>query len=301
MQAIEQTTIEELIDRHDLFLFDAYGVLVHSGGALPGAAATLGMLERAGKPFFIVTNDASKLPETAAARYRHFGLAVHAAQIVSSGQLITAYFAQHALAGARCAVLGTVDSAHYVRRAGGEVVAPSVPFDVLVIGDETGYDFVESVDAALTSLFHRLDAGDLVHLVLPNPDLIYPRGTRSFGIASGSIALMFEAALRRRYGAQRAPAFTALGKPEPHLYREALSRASAHAPVMIGDQMETDIRGAIAAGIASVLVSTGVSVDQGMRADGLRPTWWMRSVAPAGFDQAGGTDGPPLSSDGISK
>jgi len=301
MRAIEQTSIEELIDRHDLLLFDAYGVLVHSGGALPGAAAAIDLLNRAGKPFFVVTNDASKLPETAATRYRRFGLAVEAAHIVSSGQLITAYFAQHGLAGARCAVLGTVDSEHYVRRAGGEVVPPSVPFDVLVIGDETGYDFVEGVDAALTSLFHRLDAGEHVHLVLPNPDLIYPRGARSFGIASGSIALMFEAALKRRYGAARALTFAALGKPEPHLYREALSRSNARTPVMIGDQLETDIRGAIAAGIASVLVSTGVSLDQGFGADGLRPTWWMRSVAPAGFDPVADEEVPPLSSDGISK
>jgi len=300
MQAIAQTTIEALIERHDLLLFDAYGVLVHSGGALPGAAAAIDMLHRAGRQFFVVTNDASKLPETAAARYRRFGLDLQAEHIVSSGQLLTGYFSAHALAGARCAVLGTVDSAHYVRRAGGEVVPVSAAFDVLVIGDETGYDFVEGVDAALTTLFQRLDAGERVHLVLPNPDLIYPRGARSFGIASGSIALMLEAALVRRYGAARAPAFVRLGKPAPHLYREALARVAAKAPVMIGDQLETDIRGAIAAGIDSVLVRTGVSVDADA-AEGLRPTWWMRSVAPAGSETVDDADAPPLSSDGVTK
>ncbi len=298
---IERTTIEALIDRHDLLLFDAYGVLVHSGGALPGAAAALDLVHRAGRPFFVVTNDASKLPETAAARYRRFGLPLEPSHIVSSGQLVAGYFATHRLIGARCAVLGTVDSEHYVRRAGGEVVPPSTAFDVLVIGDETGYDFVEGVDAALTSLFHRVDAGEPVHLVLPNPDLIYPRGVRSFGIASGSIALMLEAALARRYGAQHAPTFVRLGKPEPHLYLEALSRTNARAPVMIGDQLETDIRGAHAAGIASVLVATGVSVGAMSCDDGVRPTWWMRSVAPTGFALDEDEDAPPLSSDGISK
>ncbi len=298
---IEQTTIEALIDRHDLLLFDAYGVLVHSGGALPGAAAALDLLYRAGRAFFVVTNDASKLPETAAARYRRFGLPLESAHIVSSGQLIADHFAAEGLSGARCAVLGTADSEQYVRRAGGEVVPASVAFDVLIIGDETGYDFVEGVDAALTSLFRRLDAGERVHLVLPNPDLIYPRGARSFGIASGSIALMLEAALARRYGGERAPVFVRLGKPEPHLYREALSRTQARAPVMIGDQIETDIRGAIAAGIDSVLVTTGVSLDAAARDDDVRPTWWMRSVAPAGFAAEADEDAPPLSSDGVSK
>ncbi|MCC7548276.1 MAG: HAD hydrolase-like protein [Burkholderiales bacterium] len=301
MQPLEQITIEALIERHDVLLFDAYGVLVHSGGALPGAAAALDLLHRAGRAFFVVTNDASKLPETAAARYRRFGLALGPEHIVSSGQLLTGHFAAHGLVGAHCAVLGTADSAHYVRRAGGEVVPPDQPFDVLVIGDETGYDFVDGVDAALTTLFHRLDAGERVYLVLPNPDLVYPRGTRSFGIASGSVALMLEAALARRYGAARAPVFTRLGKPEPHLYREALSRVSARAPVMIGDQMETDILGAIAAGIDSVLVSTGISVDQTARADGLRPTWWMQSVAPGGFEGNDMDDAAPVCRDGISK
>lgn len=301
MDAIAQTTIEQLIERHDLLLFDAYGVLVHSGGALPGAAALIELLHRSGKPFFVVTNDASKLPETAATRYRRFGLALDSTHILSSGQLLSGYFAEHALAGARCAVLGTTDSAHYVRRAGGEVVPPAAAFDALVIADETGYDFVTSVNDALSSLFERLDAGQHVHLLLPNPDLIYPRAARSFGFAAGSIALMFEAALKRRYGAHRAPAFIALGKPQPHLYQEALARTHARAPVMIGDQLETDIRGAIAAGIDSVLVTTGVSVDVGNRADGLRPTWWMRSVAPQGTHHDGGDEAPPLSSDGIAK
>jgi len=303
MRSIDRTSIEALIERHDLLLFDAYGVLVHSGGALAGAGAAIDLLHRARKPFFIVTNDASKLPETAAARYRHFGLAVQTEHIVSSGQLLVGHFAANGLAGARCAVLGTVDSGHYVRRAGGEPVPPSTPFDVLVIGDETGYDFVEGVDAALTTLFQRIDAGERVHLVLPNPDLIYPRGARSFGIAAGSIALMFEAALARRYGAEAAPRFVRLGKPEPHLYREALSRVPARAPVMVGDQLETDIRGAHAAGIDSVLVSTGVSLDLGARPDGLRPTWWMPSVAPAGFapEQEQARDETPFSGGGIDK
>ena len=70
---------------------------------------------------------------------------------------------------------------------------------------------------------------------------------------------------------------------------------------MIGDQLETDIRGARAAGIASVLVATGVSVGAMSRDDGVRPTWWMQSVAPAGLALDDDEDAPPLSSDGISK
>jgi ribonucleotide monophosphatase NagD (HAD superfamily) len=53
---------------------------------------------------------------------------------------------------------------------------------------------------------------------------------------------------------------------------------------MVGDQLETDIRGANACGIDAVLVNTGVSAaDLGHVNAALRPTYWMRSVAPPGY------------------
>lgn len=300
MTAVPQTHIEALIDAYELLLFDAYGVLVHAAGAMPGARQLIELLNALRKPYFVITNDASKLPETAATRYQRFGVAVPVERILTSGQLIARYFAEQQLAGARCAVLGTPDSEAYVSQAGGELVGPASDFEVLVIGDETGYPFVEAVDDALTSMFHRLDRGDPIHLVLPNPDLIYPRGTRSFGIASGSIALIFEAALQRRFGA-RAPRFVRLGKPQPDLYREAIARSGIARAVMIGDQLETDIRGALAAGIDATLVATGVSVTLDSIAQDMRPTYWMASVAPAGAGDEPEGDAAPINLNGVAK
>ena len=276
------TTIEALIGGYDALLFDAYGVLVHVGGAMPGACELIEHLNGTGKRYCLVTNDASKLPETAAARYRRFGLDVAAERIVTSGSLLPGFFAAEGLAGARCAVLGTVDSVRYVEQARGEVVPPQTDFDVLVVGDETGYPFVESVDAALTTLFRQVDTGNPVYLVLPNPDLIYPRGETSFGIAAGSIALMLEAALRRRYPDRPELIFTRLGKPAPHLFEAALRQCDARNAVMIGDQLETDIHGANLCGIDSALVTTGVSAALGGVPAPMRPTWRLNSVALAG-------------------
>jgi HAD superfamily hydrolase (TIGR01450 family) len=278
MPAIPSTTIEALIARYDVLLFDAYGVLVHAAGAMRGAPALIRRLNDMGKAYCVVTNDASKLPSTAAARYARFGLAVPAERIVSSGGLLQGYFAEHRLVGAACAVLGTRDSVRYVELAGGRPVAPDADFDVLVIGDETGYPFLEAVDQALTALFQRLDTGRAVHLLVPNPDLIYPRGAHSFGITAGSIALMLDAALQRRFGTH-APRFVRLGKPAAHLYRAAIARSGGGRSVMIGDQVETDIAGAVAAGIDSALVTTGVSVEPDDLPFELRPTWQLGSVA----------------------
>ena len=186
---------------------------------------------------------------------------MNAEQIITSGMLLQDYFAKHRLRGARCVVLGPSDSRRYVELAGGEIVPPDAWFDALVIGDESGFPFLETVDTALTTLFKLLDAGRNVHLVLPNPDLIYPSGVDSFGIAAGGVALLFEAALRRRYRDRPGLEFARLGKPYPHLYEAAMARCDTRDVVMIGDQLETDIAGAKACGIDSALITTGVSLD----------------------------------------
>ena len=277
--SVPRITIGELGELYDAILFDAYGVLVHSTGAMPGARDTIATLNQTGKPYAIITNDASKEPDVAATRYRGFGLDIPPERILSSGLLLRRYFAQHGLQDAACAVLGTAGSRYFVEQAAGTVVAATEDFDVLVIGDENGYAFVETVDAALSSLFRAVDSGRKVRLVLPNPDLIFPHGGGGFGIAAGSVALMIEAALGRRYPQRDDLVFDRLGKPHPELYETAIEMLGSRNAVMIGDQLETDIAGAIACNIDSVLIATGVAhVETSTMESGMRPTYWMQSL-----------------------
>ena len=278
MLNIEKITVAELIERYEVLLFDAYGVLVNSSGSLPGAPDLIAELNRSGKPYYILTNDASKLPQTAAAKYQGFGVAIEPDRIITSGGLLKNYFTERGLGGARCCVIGPVDCRRYVENAGGRIVSPTELFDVLVIGDEAGFPFLETVDSALSSLFQRLDSGDGVRLVVPNPDLIYPKTDTGFGIASGSIALMFEAALQLRYPERSDLSFDRLGKPHKAIFEEACQRSGTRDMVMIGDQLETDIRGANTFGIDSVLVRTGITAGiSETLSEFLRPTYYISS------------------------
>jgi ribonucleotide monophosphatase NagD (HAD superfamily) len=159
----------------------------------------------------------------------------------------------------RCLVLGTRDSEDYLRRAGGEIIAktPGMTCDVLAVCDDAGFPYVETIDLALSTLFRQCDAGHPPHLVLPNHDLIYPKAD-GYGFTAGAIAFLLEQALARRYP-ELSLAFDRLGKPEPGLFQLAKSLAGSRRLVMVGDQLETDIRGARAAGIDAVLLRTGVS------------------------------------------
>src|SRR5262249_1016010 len=157
--------------------------------------------------------------------------------------------------------------------------SPADPFDVLVIGDESGFPFLETVDTTLSTLCQIIDLQHTVHLVLPNPDIIYPSG-EGFGMASGSVALMFEAALQARYPERTDLHFTRLGKPYEAIFAEAVRRSGTRNMVMLGDQLATDIHGARAFGLDAILVGTGVTTAVLPTTPAhLRPTYRLRSLA----------------------
>jgi HAD superfamily hydrolase (TIGR01450 family) len=251
------TTIAQLLDGYHGVLLDAFGVLVDSSGMLPSAPRLLEELGRRGTPFAIVTNDASRTLETHA---RRFGGLVAPERIVTAGSLLPDYFRRHGLAGARTCVLGTAASEAFVREGGGVLVAleAGMAFDVLAVCDDDGTPFLEGIELATSAVLRALDEGRRPRLVLPNPDVIFPKAPGEIGFTAGAMALLVEAALARRGADLR---FEVLGKPQPALF-EAAARRLGIAPgrlVMIGDQLETDIAGAAAAGIPTALLLTGVS------------------------------------------
>jgi ribonucleotide monophosphatase NagD (HAD superfamily) len=253
------TTIADLLDLYEGVLLDAYGVLVDAQGLLPGAAALLAELDRRATPFAIVTNDASRLPATFAARFARHGIDIAPERIVTSGSLLPAYFRDRGLIGARTCVLGTEDSFAYVRDGGGAPIelAPGMELDALAVCDDSGTPFVEGIALAFSAVVRAVHAGRTPALVLPNPDLVYPRGVGEYGFTAGAMALVIEAALARRFPAHGLR-FDQLGKPAPHLFAEARRRLGGRRLVMIGDQLETDIAGAAAAEIDAALLA-GVS------------------------------------------
>jgi HAD superfamily hydrolase (TIGR01450 family) len=268
-------TIDELMDRHRVLLLDAYGVLLHHGGPLPGAVPLIQRLNTHATPYFILTNDASHLPASSATRMMAMGLSIAPDRIITSASLLTRYFVEQQLQGQTCVVLGPEDSTSYVQQAGGVVSTPEdLTASVVVVCDEVGYPFVETVDAVLTLLFYRLDRGEPVHLILPNPDLVYPKSAHAFGFTAGCIAKMLEAALEQRYGARPVHRFVRLGKPNPHIFREAARRAPRDQMVMIGDQLRTDIAGALAFGIPAAMVEGGI--DRYDPASTIQPTYLLR-------------------------
>jgi ribonucleotide monophosphatase NagD (HAD superfamily) len=147
--------------------------------------------------------------------------------------------------------------------------------DAVAICDDAGTPFLDGIELTFSAIVRAIDAGRRPALVVPNPDLVYPKGDREYGFTAGAMALLIEAALARRFPHDTL-VFDRLGKPEPHLFREGARRTGTSRVVMIGDQLETDIAGALAAGFDAALVA-GVSrwTDRGS----IAPTFLLADLA----------------------
>lgn len=263
--------LSELADRYDALLIDAYGVLIDGSGPIAGAREAIDDLNAREKKWLVLTNDASRTPETSVGKYTRYGLDIRAEQVVTSGSLLTPWFAQEGLTGARTAVLGPEDSRHYAGQAGASLVELGEDAEVVVAADDAGFEFLPGVEAVMSAMFRRIDAGEPVRLVLPNPDLIYPKGGGEFGLTAGSIALIFEEALRQRYPEREDLRFARLGKPYPPIYEAGLALLGTRNVCMVGDQLATDVLGAMRVGIDAALVQGGVGRYSPTSA--VRPTW----------------------------
>ncbi len=279
-------TIAEIIDHYDLFLIDAYGVLMTSAGPLPGAPEFMAsVIAAADKDYFILTNDASRTPESCVRVYRERGFDIPLVKVLSAGVAIIEAFRTQNLAGLRTLVLGRTDTAECVRRAGGLVtpISDDVDYDVLVIGDDSGFDFLPTMNSLLTATHRLLKRGKKLKFFLANPDLLYPRSANSFGFTSGSVARFLEIGLRDLHP-KHDLSFEVLGKPAPLLFDLARSRshAAANRTIMLGDQLHTDIAGANRAGIHSALLATGITqlpLDPDLEACH-QPTFILKSLGP---------------------
>ncbi|RYZ67568.1 MAG: haloacid dehalogenase [Proteobacteria bacterium] len=260
--------LDSLVDRYDGFLFDAYGVLYDGKGLIEPCVAAWQKLRDQGKPTWILTNGSSRTIDETVTMYRRLGLQLTPSDIINSASLLLGYYTERGLIGNRTAVLGTKSSAAYVEEAGGIVVNPleTDDYSVVIMANQTDYPLLESLEAVLSAVVTRVEGGLPIQLVLTNPDLIYPHQTRRFGITAGSFALLLEAALVARLG-PNAPKFEKLGKPFPRIFNDAIKRAGSKNLLMVGDQLETDIRGAQNSGLDSILVGTGM-----IRVDLWKPT-----------------------------
>ena len=245
-------------------LFDIDGTTLLGADPLPGALDLVAWLRERTLPFLWVTNNTSRSRAGWLERLAQAGLAPTPDQVYTAGDAtIDVLLAETPRP--RVHLVGTEALAADFRAARLELVGPDDAPDVLVLGYDTTLDY-----AKITATARVLRRG--VRFVATHPDLNCPSPEGPLPDV-GSFLAMFEASTGRRP--------EVIGKPQASMALAALARLGV-APrdaAMVGDRLETDIRMANDAGMASWLVLTGATRAADVEASADRPTEVFGSLA----------------------
>jgi HAD superfamily hydrolase (TIGR01450 family) len=248
------TTLEQ---EHDCLLVDLDGTVFTGHEPTPGAVDTLAAVTAR---TLYVTNNASRTPDEVAQHLRAMGFDAKGGDVVTSAQSAARLLAERLPPGARVLVVGTEALAAEVNNVG---LKPVRLWDDDPVGVVQGHSpetaWPHLAEAALAIRGGAFWVAANVDKTLPSERGLLP------GNGSMVAALMT--------ATDREPKVA--GKPQPTLLNDALSRGDFHSPLVVGDRLDTDIAGANAAGLPSLLVLSGVSTaEDAIRAKvGERPNY----------------------------
>lgn len=234
---------ERLVDDHDLAMLDLDGVVYVSGDVVDHAAESIQAWRDAGRSLAFITNNASRPPQTVVDHLQRIGVAASLDDVVTSAQAVAALLREAFGPRARVAVLGGQGLLEAVMAEG---LKPVGVEDDAVAG-VTGY----GPDVVWSELMRfAVRVRDGLPWYASNTDLSIPT---AYGMAPGHGVLV--RMLQDFTGVDPAVA----GKPEPPLLQQTMARVGGARPLMVGDRLDTDIAGGTRAGVASLLVLTGVT------------------------------------------
>ncbi|SCB55881.1 4-nitrophenyl phosphatase [Bradyrhizobium shewense] len=225
---------------------DLDGVVYRGSTAIADAIEAFTRWQKAGLPFCFVTNNSTHTPEDVVRKLRGFGLFIEPSEVVTSAitaaELIRANYPQLT----RTYVIGAPSLVTAMRDVGLEVT------------DRTPEAVVMGLDRDITHEKMRIAVEAILNgavFIGTNPDLLLPTAS---GFEPGAGAMIAAVAA----ATQVQPSIA--GKPQVPMIERALSRLGTNraSTIMIGDQVPTDIQAGKRAGLATVLVTTGVPMRQ---------------------------------------
>ena len=237
---LDQEGLKSIINRYDLFFIDLWGV-VHNGIELyENSINVLDNLAAAKKDFILLTNAPSP-NETVINFLKKMGLKKYFENVFTSGEAAHKYLISH---------LGKKNFFH---------IGPPRDFDLFKNIEKNNVLNIEDADYFLCTGLFEDQENDLDYykkllsnhtskkMICTNPDLIVDRGEER-EYCAGSVAKSFE---------EIKGEVIYFGKPHPPVYN--LSTNIINKKVLcIGDNLNTDIKGANIQNFDSLLITNGI-------------------------------------------
>ena len=237
--------LQSIADNYDLFYIDLWGV-VHDGIKLhEQAIIVLRELLKKNKTFVLLTN-APRPNKTVKNFLQKMGMDQKLRDnVFTSGEAALNYLKKNFL-----------DKKFYH-------IGPPRDFDLFNLFEEKKSENINDSEYLLcTGLFDNFDK-DLIYyknlfekhinkkMICTNPDLIVDRGNKR-ELCAGSVAMVFE-----KMGGE----VVYFGKPHPEVYNQSIDNSNKKI-LAIGDNLNTDIKGANLLNYDSLLVSNGIHKDE---------------------------------------
>ena len=278
-----------LVTRYAAVVCDLDGVVYRGPTAVPHAVEVLGGLD---VPVLYATNNASRSPSDVASHLRDLGLACTPDAVATSSQAGAWLLADRLAAGSPVLAVGGAGVSVALAEAGLRPVLPAdaacTPVDAVLQGYGPAVTATDLAEAA-----YAVEGG--ATWVATNTDGTLPTDR---GVAPGNGSLV--AAVERAVGH---PPHLVAGKPAPPLYLLCAGRLDLPVDrvLAVGDRLDTDIEGAVAAGMDSLLVLTGVDDLRACLAapPQRRPTWVAPDLRALAADPDEGDHGLVVLADAV--
>ena len=238
---LDEKGLRSIVGEYDVFFIDIWGVLHNGLNLFQNSIEVLEKLENNKKQYVLLTN--APRPNLTVIKYlKKMGLdKKKAQQVYTSGQ-------------AALDQLKTMNSESFFH------IGPPRDFDLFKTFENQKVEKIGSCDFLLcTGLFvgHESELKFYEKLLLDhtekkmictNPDLVVDRGNvREF--CAGTIAKIFE-----KLGGE----VKYFGKPYPEVYKKAFNNLRGKKVICIGDNLNTDIKGANIQNFDSLLINNGI-------------------------------------------
>jgi HAD superfamily hydrolase (TIGR01458 family) len=246
----------------EAILIDLDGVMYVGGTPVPGALDTISYLIDNGYPFRFISNTTRRSRETISRQLGSMGIKIPLSHIFTPAMAAVSYILGKGEAEAD--ILTTLEVSAEILHEGIQHRGKGVRF--VVVGDAGDLFTYRLLNQAFRQL---LEGADLIALEKDR----YWMGPGGMMLSAGP----FVAALEYASGKKA----VLMGKPSREFFMLALASMNArpdHA-VMIGDDVVTDIGGAVTNGIFGILVKTGKFRQDSLEKAQIPPTKVLSSIA----------------------
>lgn len=267
-----------MIEIDDLagLIIDMDGVLWHGNKPMEGLIDFFSELRRSAIPFVLATNNASLTQQQYVDKLANMGVDIEHHEILTSSMATASYLHQNLPEDKRRVFVIGEDGLREPLLKHGFTLT-----ELYQVNQPDKGIFDEGADLVVSGLDRKLTWDKLATATLninagaqffaTNSDTTLPT---ELGEVMGNGGVL--AALEAVTGIKP----ISIGKPAPILYQQALALlgTSEAGTIAIGDRLNTDILGAVNAGIRSIMVLTGVSSEQDIADVDYEPTWVMTDI-----------------------